>query len=84
MKMKDLLLMIREIMDNKVEIEYVTPTTSHHYEVTPYTFAPKLARKIVCRSHIDLGQGILDCVYDLYKRLNPLPVYDGVILKDDD
>jgi UDP-glucose 4-epimerase len=84
MKIKDLLLMIKEIMDNKVEIEYVPSTTNHHYEITPYTFAPKLARKIVCRGYIDLGQGILDCIYDLHKRINPMPVYDGIMVKDED
>ena len=41
MKVKDLLLMIKEMLDNKIEIEYKPPKISSHYEITPYTFAPK-------------------------------------------
>ncbi|MBT6229453.1 MAG: NAD(P)-dependent oxidoreductase [Candidatus Scalindua sp.] len=81
-KMKDLLLMMREMFDNKIEIEYKSPTSSFHYEITPYTFAPRIAKRIVSKSHHDLGQGILDCIYDLYQKLNPLPVYDGIIVKE--
>lgn len=82
MKMKDLLLMIRELLDNKIEIRYLAPKNSSHYEVTPYTFAPKIARRLVSRSYLDLGQGLLSCIHNMYGELNPLPTYDGLIVKE--
>jgi len=82
MKVKDLLLMIKEIMDNKIEIKYIPPTFNYHYEITPYTFAPKIAKRLISRSYVDLGQGILKCIQDIYKELNPLLTYDGLVVKD--
>ncbi len=83
MKVKDLLLMIKEMLDNTIEIEYVSsPNDDGHYEITPYTFAPKLAKKLVSHSYLDLGQGVLDIIHRLYKELNPLPVYDKLIIKE--
>jgi UDP-glucose 4-epimerase len=79
MKIKDLLLMIKEMLDNKINIEYVIPEFNHHYEITPYTFAPKLAKRLVSKTYVDLGQGILKCIQGIYKELNPLPAYDGFI-----
>ncbi len=81
MKVKDLLTMIKEMLDNKIEIEYIEPTHNDHYEITPYTFAPKLAKRIVNNSYIDLGQGILKCIQSVYKEINPLPTSDGHIEK---
>jgi len=70
MKVKDLLVMIKEMLDNKVQIEYLPSKDGDHYEITPYTFTPKLARKIVSRTYLDLGQGILNCIQDVYKEIN--------------
>ncbi len=71
-KIKDLLTMIRELMGNKVAIEYRPPESSPphyaglHYQVTPYTFKPGVARKLVSTYYLDLGEGILNCLYDIY------------------
>jgi len=70
MKVKDLLLMIKEMMDNKIKIEYAKPRHNYHYEITPYVFAPKLAKRIVNRTYLDLGQGILRCIENLHDKLN--------------
>lgn len=82
MKVKDLLFMIREILDNKVEIEYRAAANNYHYEITPYTFTPKIAKRIVSKTYLDLGQGILNCIQNIYKEINPLPTYDGLMIKD--
>lgn len=82
MKVKDVLLMIKEMLDNKIEIEYIPPKSTVHYEITPYTFAPKLAKKLVSKTYLDLGQGILKCIQSLYKEINPLPTYDGLVVKE--
>ncbi|MFH0779325.1 MAG: NAD(P)-dependent oxidoreductase [Parcubacteria group bacterium] len=68
-KIKDLLLMIKEMLNNKVELEFREQgQSSHHYNITPFEFAPKLAKKITGYTHIDLGQGILDLMNTLYKE----------------
>lgn len=82
MKVKDLLDMIKEMLDNKIKIKYTSPPFNYHYEITPYTFAPKIAKRLINRSYVDLGQGILKCIQSIYKELNPLPVYDGLIVKE--
>ncbi len=83
MKVKNLLLMIKEMLDNTIEIEYISLSNDdYHYEITPYTFAPKLAKKLISQSYLDLGQGILDVIHILYKELNPLPVYDKLFIKE--
>jgi len=68
MKVKDLLLMIKEMMDGKLEIEYVSGDNGGHYEITPYSFRPKLAKKLVSHTYHDLGQGILEVIYDVYEK----------------
>src|SRR3990172_5351668 len=82
MKVKDLLLMIKEMLDNKIKIEYLPTTNNYHYEITPYTFAPKLAKRIVGKTYLDLGQGILKGIQTIYKELNSLPTYDGLIVRE--
>ena len=69
-KIKDLLLMIREMLDNKVAIEYLDKRMEGHYEITPYTFRPRVAKKYMPSTQLDLGQGILNTIYDVYKELN--------------
>jgi UDP-glucose 4-epimerase len=81
MKVKDLLTMVREMLDNKIEIVYRKPESSYHYEITPYTFAPKLAKRLTGLTYLDLGQGILKAIQSLYKELNPLPTCDGLVVK---
>ena len=65
-KIRDLLVMVREILNNKVEIEYVPSDEEEHYEITPYSFSPKIAKRIVSNSYLDLGQGILGVIDDVY------------------
>lgn len=81
MKVKDLLLMIKEMLDNKIKIEYSPSPFNYHYEITPYIFAPKLAKRIIANTYVDLGQGILKCIQSIYKEINPLPSYDGLMAK---
>ncbi|MBF0319032.1 MAG: NAD(P)-dependent oxidoreductase [Nitrospirae bacterium] len=69
MRIKDLLYMIKEMLDNKIAIEFLPPNTELHYEITPYTFAPKVGRRLTSRTYVDLGQGILETIHDLYKTL---------------
>ena len=82
MKVRDLLYMIREMLDNKIEIEFADPEDNYHYEITPYTFAPKIAKRLVSRTYLDLGQGILKLIQSIYKDNNQLPTYEGLKEKE--
>ncbi|MBF0516200.1 MAG: NAD(P)-dependent oxidoreductase [Nitrospirae bacterium] len=69
MRIKDLLFMIKEMFENKIEIEFLPANTNLHYEITPYTFAPKTGRRLTSHTYVDLGQGILETIHDLYNSL---------------
>jgi len=69
-KVKDLMIMIREMLKNKVELEFLPTDSSLHYEITPYTFNPKIARRLISDSYLDLGQGLLQCLEELYKKFH--------------
>lgn len=67
-KLSDLLQMIKEIFDHKIEVECTeNPVGETHYIVTPFNFLPKTGQKLVFNSYKDLGQGILECIHDVYK-----------------
>jgi UDP-glucose 4-epimerase len=82
LKIKDLLVMIKEIFDNKIELEFLAVDSSEHYEITPYTFRPKLAKRIQSQHYVDLGQGILDLMQDVYKNHCPHKKHNNVYIKD--
>jgi len=74
-KVKDLLSMVREIMGGKISIEYRSVEDrscpydpSLHYQITPYSFKPKIAKKLVSRHYLDLGQGLMSCMDEIYRR----------------
>ncbi len=69
-KVKDLLIMIGEILGGKVEIQYLPGTNSDHYTMTPYFFRPQLAKKLISSTYHDLGQGLLDVIYDIHEKSN--------------
>jgi len=69
-KVKDLLTMIREIFNNQIEIKFELEEELHHYEITPYNYKPIVAQKITSDTFYDLGQGLLDLLYDLEVELN--------------
>ena len=64
-RQKDVLRMIQEIMDRNVTISYNNNKRESHYDVTPYSYQPNLAKKLVLNSYIDLGQGIVGCLKHL-------------------
>jgi len=69
MRVRDLLEMIREIFNNEIEIIYNDSNLIHHYDFTPYSFKPRVAKKIQLKNHHDLGQGILDMIYQNFEQL---------------
>lgn len=77
-KIKDLLKMVQEIMGGRVQIEYRSPQDQRlpgaaqlHYSITPYSFSPKIARKLVGKDYLDLGQGLLELLEQIHRDLPP-------------
>jgi UDP-glucose 4-epimerase len=66
MKVRDVMVMIREILGNKIELEFLPADSDLHYQITPYTFSPKIARRLVPNSYLDLGQGLLKYLEEIY------------------
>ena len=66
----DLLEMIKEMLKNEIEIVIHPNKSETHYKMTPYSFNPKMAKKLVCNPHIDLGQGILNLIGEIHQDLN--------------
>ncbi len=67
MRIRDVMTMISEMMPWPVELHFDEANAVHHYEVTPYAFQPRIGRKLVLNEHVDLGQGLLDCLRDIHK-----------------
>lgn len=68
-RVADLMQMISEILPNKPKLKF-GKEHSAHYTMTPYEYTPRTGTKLTANEHIDLGQGILDCIEDMYNELN--------------
>ena len=69
MRIRDLMVMVSEIIDKEMPIEFLGGRDAIHYEVTPYSFTPRLGKKYVSGSYVDLGEGIMQCAQDIYNEL---------------
>ena len=68
MKRSDLFNMVKEILNDQVEINYKNDGYHNHYNFTPYSFEPSVSRKLSANPHIDMGQGLLECVRSVHKN----------------
>lgn len=68
MKRSDLFKMIKEILNDQLEINYKNDGYHNHYNFTPYSFEPSVSKKLSANPHIDMGQGLLECVRSVYKN----------------
>lgn len=66
----ELFNMINEILNNKIDINCNDSGYNNHYRFTPYSFEPSVSKKLVANPHIDMGQGLLECVRAIYKDEN--------------
>lgn len=85
MRVGDLFKMIGEMLGRDIEIRYQNDPNSGHYQITPYTFMPKVGRKLVPPLTVDLGQGILRVMEEEHKSLHPeLASEGGYLVPTDD
>ena len=82
MRYHDLLEMIQEMVGSHVAIEIRPSQRKAHYKITPYNFSPKLGRKLVNNPHIDMGQGLLQCMAELYEKIHQEKIEEDGLLVD--
>lgn len=83
MKIKNLMKMINEMLENKIELEFLPANSNLHYEITPYSFSPKIAKKYVSRYYLDIGQGLLQCLEEAYKKHHKYKEISGLLMQDE-
>jgi len=69
MRLRDMLYTIREILGNRIEVEFAaSETDTPHYNITPYSFIPKIGHKLTTPEYVDMGQGLLECINEIYSQ----------------
>lgn len=68
MKRIELFQMIKEILNDQVDINCEHSGYQNHYKFTPYSFEPSVSRKLTANPHIDMGQGLLECIRAVHKK----------------
>lgn len=69
MKFKDFLSMVNEILGGELKIKLnASAKNSAHYDLTPYSFNPKIGYKLTSNSYLDMGQGLLECIDDINNK----------------
>ena len=66
MTSREFLTMIKEMLNNDVAINFSGRKRQDHYTISPYTFSPKLGKKLVSTSFVDIGQGILQVMDEIF------------------
>ena len=86
MRFEDLLKMIREIVGLDVRIDITPPDRkqiehglSGHYAITPYAFRPQIAEKLVNNPYLDMGQGLIECLEEIYTEAKSLAPDDPAL-----
>ena len=69
MTSKELIDLIFEIAGKKADVNFKeTQSAGYHYTMTPYRYTPQQSEKLVPKQFIDLGQGVLELVEELYNE----------------
>ena len=76
-KYTDLLSFIKEMMNDEIDIEMLGRDYKGHYVLTPYSFTPSIGVKLVNNPSIDFGQGLLECINQVFNELQEEGVLDG-------
>jgi UDP-glucose 4-epimerase len=70
-KISDMLIMLKEIFNNKIKIEYKKKSrTAWHYKITPYQIEEDSCYKLNLDNYIDFGKGLIDLINYLKKEKN--------------
>lgn len=84
MTVGNLFRMIAEMLGEEIEFEFQHSDDGSHYRITPYSFNPKVGKRLTPPLQVDLGQGLLRIIEDVHKGVHPeLGDMYGVLIKDD-
>ncbi|MEZ5333349.1 MAG: NAD(P)-dependent oxidoreductase [Thermoanaerobaculia bacterium] len=78
-RLKDLLTMFSEILGREVRVDYLPPHPGGadvHYRVTPYSYTPRVGRKLTSSCFVDMGQGLLQLLETIHAG-GDAPVVEG-------
>lgn len=65
MKASELLEMINEIMGDNLKVEYHSHQIKSHYVQTPYSYIPRVGKKIITDTYRDLGQSLVEILHEI-------------------
>ena len=65
LKFNELITMIEEITNKKLDVNYINDPNHGRYVITPYNYSPRIAKKLVSTEFHDLGQGLLQCLAEM-------------------
>ncbi len=65
LKVSDFLRLVTEILGGKIRVRYKKPTALH-YGMTPYSFRPGMATRLLLPQTVDLGEGIFHYLHELH------------------
>lgn len=83
MTVRNVFNMIAEMLGKKVKFVFNNDSSNTHYMITPYSFSPRLGKKMIPPVQIDLGQGVLHIIEDMHRELNPdMHNVGGYLLKE--
>jgi UDP-glucose 4-epimerase len=70
LRTRDMLQMIKEIIGQHIELKFNEGDRVGHYQQTPYSYTPRLGRRLMRESYIDLGLGLLQCAEEIDRTKN--------------
>ena len=66
-KVKDVLLLVAQVLDIPKKIEFDNKTEQGHYDISPYSYKPKSDQKYILKSSKSLKDGIFELINILQK-----------------
>ncbi len=69
MKTREMMEMIREILNKDIKLKFSDVLNNFHYRLTPYSYTPKVGSKLVSNCYVDMGQGLLECLQEISRDL---------------
>jgi len=75
---RELLSFIQEMINDKIDIKMLDQDYKGHYKLTPYSFSPSVGVKLVNNPSIDFGQGLLECVNQIFGELQEEGIVDAM------
>lgn len=71
LEVRDIAAMISEILPFEVEVKFRDGEPPGHYQLTPFKFTPKPGHKLVPNDYVEIGQGLYECIEEIYNAMDP-------------